>query len=185
MNRRAILYGVAYAALVILFKLYILLGGYSNSRFGFYFSTATAAFAIIPFYYFAIRGVRDRENSGVIAGREAARIALTVFAVGALITGVYNYAEFKLKGKELAVEYYRSEQYTQFLKRQPKIKPEQYEKIVAEQIRATEDAAFKATTGKLFSLLIIGGSAAFITSALMKKRARKTTGAGEIDPHLN
>lgn len=172
MNRRAIWWGLGYAALVIVFKLYIILGGYAYGRFGFYFSNATAAFMIIPFYYFAIKGARDRDNGGVIAGREAMRVALTVFATGVVLISIYNYAEFELKGKQLAMEYYRSEQYLQFLKRQSRVKPEQYEKIIEDQIRAADDAAFKATTGKLFSFLIIGGSAAFITSAVMKRGPR-------------
>ena len=173
MNRRALIHGLVYAVVVILFKLYILLGGYSFSSFGFYFANITAAALIIPFYYSAVRNVRDKENGGVIAGREAMRIALTVFAVGALLISVYHYAEFELKGKELAVEYYRSEQFLQFLKKQQRIKPEQYQSIINEQIVSADSAAFKATTGKLFSFLIIGGSAAFITAALMKRRTAR------------
>lgn len=170
MNRGALFHGLAYAILAILFKLYIIIGGYSFTTFGFYFANVTAAALIIPFYYSAIRQARDRHNDGFIAGREAMRIALTVFAVGALLLSVYHYAEFELKGKELAMEYYRSEQFLEFLKRQPKVKPEQYQAVIDEQISAADSAAFKATTAKLFSFIIVGVSAAFITSVLMKRR---------------
>ena len=172
MNRRALIYALIYAALVIAFKLFILLGGFTFTKFGWYYSNITAVLLIIPFYILAIRGVRDQENGGIISGRDAMRIALTVFAVSVVLISVYHYIEFEWKGKALAIEYYRSAQYLDVLKAQPRIKPEQYEKIIAGQIASTETAAFRATTGKLFSFLIVGLSAAFICSASMKRNAR-------------
>ncbi len=170
MNRRALHFALAYSAFFILFKLSIILGGFALTRFGFYFSNITAFFCVVPFYILAVKGVRDKEQGGTISGREAMRITLTVFAVSAIIISIYHYIEFEMVGKQLAAEYYRSQQFLDFLKLQVKVKPEDYEKVIQQQIAGSDTAAFQATTGKLFSFMIIGLGAAFITSALMKRR---------------
>lgn len=169
MNKQAFFFGIAYTVAVISFKLIVLLGGYSLTHFGWYYSHITTVFLILPFYAMAIYGVR-RENNGVIAGREAMRLALTVFAIGAVLTGVYNYAEFELSGKKMAIDYYNSPQFLEFLKTKTKVKPADFEKIIAEQIQNSEVSSFKATTGKLFSLMLIGLSGAFIVASVMKRR---------------
>ncbi len=168
MNRTAFYYGIAYSLVVISFKLFILLGGYSLSSFGYFYSGITSVLLIIPFYFFAIKQVRNN-NAGIIGGREAVRISLTIFAIGAVIISTYNYFEFEFSGKAMAINYYNSEQFLTFLKSQSKIKPDDYQKIIAEQIKSAEVSAFKATTGKLFSYMFIGLSSAFIISAAMKK----------------
>lgn len=169
MNRKALLYALVYCFLLVSFRLYILLGGYALTTFGFYYSTITGVILIVPFYILAIKDVRDNENQGLISGREAMRIALTVFAVGAIVSSVYNYVEYKYTGPQMAEQHYRSEQFLDHLKKQPQVKSEDYQTIIETQILDAKGAAFKATTGKLFSLMLIGLSAAFITSALMKR----------------
>jgi uncharacterized membrane protein YhaH (DUF805 family) len=169
MNKKALLYALGYCLLLILFRIAILLGGYSLTKFGYYYSTITGVFLIIPFYYLAIKDVRDRDYGGIIAGKEAMRIALTIFAVSAIITSVYHYFEYKYHGAALAEQYYNSEQFLDFLKTRTPTKPENYQKVIDEQIRDSKDAAFKATTAKLFSFMLIGLGGAFITSILMKR----------------
>ena len=116
MNRRALYFALAYSALAILIRLIILFGDLSLTTFGFFFANITIYLLIIPFYFLAVRRVRDHELGGIIRGKEALRIALTVFAVSAIITSIYNYIEFDAVGKELAENYYRSERYLTFLK---------------------------------------------------------------------
>jgi hypothetical protein len=169
MKKQALWYALAYAALVIAFKLFIVLKGYSLSRFGFYYSSFVATLLIIPFYILAIKHVRDKQNGGVIGGREAMRVALTVFAVSAVIIGVYNYFEYEYSGRQLAIEYYHSDQFLEFLKKQ-KLAPEKYPSVIEEQVTAAQGAAFRSVTGKLFSALIIGLSSAFIVVSVMKRR---------------
>jgi hypothetical protein len=169
MNRKGLYYGIAYALVVIAFKLFLLFGGYALTRFGFFYSHIVSVILIIPFFYLAIRSVRDKDYGGQINGKEAMRIALTVFATGVVIVSVYNYFEFAYSGKELAIQYYNSQQFLDFLKSQPKIKTEDYQKIVDEQIHLAETSAFKATTGKIFSYMILGLGGAFVTSLLMKR----------------
>ncbi len=173
MNKKALIYGVAYSIFVIAFKLIILLGGYYSTKYGFYFAHITTVFLIIPFYIVGIKNIRDRDNFGIIAGKEAMRIALTIFAVSAIIISVYHYIEFEWKGKQLAIEYYKSEQFMAFLKSNVKIKAEDYQKIIAEQIQLSETSAFKATTGKLFSFMLIGLISAFICSVFLKRGPKK------------
>lgn len=170
MNKHALIFGTAYALLVVAIKLAVLLGGYSLTRFGFYYAHITSVFLIIPFYIFAVLRQR-RLNGGTIGGREGLRVALSVFAVGALLTSVYNYVEFEQSGKQLAIDYYNSQQFLDFLKSQSKIKAADYSKIIAEQIQNADVSAFKATTGRLFSLMLIGLSGAFIVAATLKRKA--------------
>ncbi len=173
MNKKALLYGVIYSVVVIAFKLFILKGGYSLTKFGYFYSGIIGVFLIIPFYILAIKDVRDKTYNGVIGGREAMRVALTIFAISAVLISIYNYYEFEYNGKAMAIEYYNSVEYMDFLKAQKKTLPAEYPKIIAEQIKIAEVSAFKATTGKLFSFMLIGLSSAFITAMFMKRNVAK------------
>jgi hypothetical protein len=175
MNKKALLYGLAYCALLITFRLVIIIGGYSLSKFGYYYSTITGVFLLIPFFYLVIKDVRDNDYGGFIGGREAMRLALTVFAVGAILGSVFHYFEYQYHGAELAQQYYNSEQFLEFLRTRTKVKPEDYSRIIDEQLRDSKGAAFKATTGKLFSFMLIGLAGAFITAASMKRNRPRTT----------
>ena len=176
MNKRALIIGFIYCLTVIGFKLFILLGGYTLSRFGFNYSNIVSILIIIPFFIIAIKQVRDKEKGGVIAGKEAVRIALTVLAVATVIVSIYNYIEFNWKFKEIAIQYYNSDAYLQILKdwqvKMPdKIKTADFPKIVLEQVSAL--SAGKATTGKLFPLLLVGLSGAFVSAVFMKRSTPK------------
>ena len=175
MNKRAIAFGLLYSFLVIIFKLFILLGGYTLSKFGFYYSNILSVFMILPFFFIAIQQVRDKDQGGIITGKQAVRIAMTVLAIGIILISFYNYIEFNWKFKEIATGYYHSNEYLEILKAQQakypeKIKVENFPNIINEQI--SELSAFKATTGKLIPLIFLGLSGAFIASVLMKKAAR-------------
>jgi hypothetical protein len=172
MNKRALIVGLIYCLVVIIFKLVILLGGYTLTRFGFYYSNVVGVFLIIPFFIIAIHQVREKDFGGIISGRDAVRMALTVLAVSMIVLSIYNYIEFNWKYKELAIEYYNSPEYLQILKdwsaKQPdKIKIDDFPNIIQEQIGAL--SAGKATTGKLFPLILIGLSGAFICGLAMKR----------------
>ncbi len=130
---------------------------------------------IIPFLIIAIQQVRDKDFGGIISGKDAVRIALTVLAVAAVILSAYNYIEFNWKFKEIAIQYYNSPEYLQILKdwqvKQPeRIKIDNFNKIIDEQIGAL--SASKAMTGKLFPLILIGLSGAFISAMIMKRGPR-------------
>jgi hypothetical protein len=70
--------------------------------------------------------------------------------------------------KEISVQYYNSAEYLEFLKKQSKITPEMYPKIIEENIGAL--SAMKAVTAKLFSFFLLSFSFAFITAVFMKRR---------------
>lgn len=166
MNKKALIIGFLYTTLVIVFKLYIWLGGHTFSDFYFKYAHILSVLAIIPFLMLAIKLVRDKDNQGIISGKEAMRIALTVVAVSAIVLSVYNYIEFKLSIQDYA-EYYRSDKYMAFLVKDPKAKQLGYEKIIDFQI--SQLSPFKAATGKLFPFLLITLSASFICAVFMKK----------------
>ena len=169
MNKKGLYFGLAYSLTIIVFKLVIVLGGYSLTHFGWYYSNITAVLLVIPFYILAIKSARDKDYNGVIGGKEASRIALTVFILGAILVSVYNYFEFEMVGKKIAIEYYNSQQFLDYLKKLPQVKETDYSKIIQEQIANTEVSAFKATTGKLFSYVLLGLSSAFICAVLLKR----------------
>jgi hypothetical protein len=174
MNKRAVYFGLIYGILVICAKLFILKGGYALTKFGFYYSHITLTLPVILFYIAAVKITRDKDYNGIISGKECVRICLTIFAVSAILISLYNYFEFEYAGKKLAIEYYHSTQFLDFLKSQPKFKPEQYDSIIADQVKLSEESGFKATTGKLFSMMLIGLSGAFIVSVLMKRSPVKS-----------
>lgn len=174
MNKKALLYGLLYAALVIAFKLYILLSGNALTRFGYFYSNISAVFFILPFYYFLLRNIRDKEYEGVLRGREAFRLNLSLLAVAVILISIYHYIEFSLYGQELAQTYYHSDNFLTFLKSQKNIPADKYTIIIEEQIKNAGHSAFKATTGKLVSYLFIGISGAFIVSVFMKRSMTTT-----------
>lgn len=172
MNKRALNIGLLYCIVVIIYKLIILLGGFTLTRFGFYYSNIVAIFMIIPFFVLAIQQVRDKDFGGMISGKDAVRMALTVLAVAAVVLSLYNYIEFNWKFRDIAVQYYNSPEYLKILndwqvKSPDKVKIENFSTIINEQITAL--SAGKATTGKLFPLVLIGLSGAFITAMIMKR----------------
>lgn len=167
MNKRALYLGLTYSILVIIYKLIILLGGFQLTKFGFYYSHFVSVLFIVPFMIIAIKQVRDTDNGGVIAGRDAIRVALGVFGISVIILSLYTYVEFEWKMHDISVQYYNSADYLEFLKKQTKVTPEMYPKIIEENISGL--SAMKAVTAKLFSFFLISFSFAFIISVFMKK----------------
>jgi hypothetical protein len=172
MNKRALRFGLLYSLLVIAFKLIILLGGYTLSRFGFNYSHIISVFFILPFFIITAKQVRDKERGGIISGKDVVRLCLTVLMAGMILTSLYNYVEFEWTFKDIAIQYYNSNEYLEMLKTQQaknpgKIKIEDFPKIIKEQVSSL--SAFRATTGKLFPLLFIGLSGAFITAVFIKR----------------
>jgi hypothetical protein len=171
MNKRALVTGLIYCVTAIAFKLVILLGGYSFSRFGFFYAQIISVLLLIPFFCIAIYQVREKDFGGVISGRDAVRMALTVLAVAIVVMGVYNYIEFRSSYDEW-ISYYKGDSFLQVLndmhaKMPGKVKTEDFPKIIQEQIDALSPA--KATTGKLFPMMLIGLSGAFICALIMKR----------------
>lgn len=166
MKNRALFFGISYSILVIAFKLFIVLGGYGLTKFGFLFSHIVSVVFVIPFIFLAIF-LTKRDNDGIISGKEALKIGLRTLVVAAIITTTYNYLEFEWKWKELSVTYYNSEAFLEILKSKPKFTPEEYPKVISEAIASL--SSFKAATGKLFVLFFFGVTAAFVSAVFLKK----------------
>lgn len=168
MNKRALYLGISYSILVIIYKLIILLGGYQLTKFGFYYSHFLSVAFILPFMIIAIKLSRDNDNGGVISGKDAVKVGLGVFGISVIILSAYTYIEFEWKLREISVQYYNSAEYLEFLKKQTKITPAMYPKIIEENTAAL--SAMKAVTAKLFSFFLLSFAFAFITAVFMKKR---------------
>jgi hypothetical protein len=174
MNKKALLVGVAYCVTTIIFKLIVLFGGYSFTKFGFYYAQIISVLMLIPFFILAIYLVREKDFGGVISGRDAVRMALTVLAVGIVVISIYNYIEFSM-ATEQWISYYKSEAFMDVLKNMhekmpAKVKTEDFQKIINEQISSL--SAGKATTGKLFPMILIGLGSAFACGFIMKRSAK-------------
>jgi len=90
MNRRAFILGIIYSVCVIIYKLVIILSGQQLTTFGFYYSHIISVFMIIPFMIMAVKYVRDVERGGMIGGRDALKVGLTIFGISVIILSCYN-----------------------------------------------------------------------------------------------
>lgn len=167
MNKRPFYIGALYSLLVIIYKVFIVTQGILLTRFGFYYSHIVSVFAIIPFIWLTIKLVRDKDYGGVIMGREAFIAGLMVVGISAILLSLYNYIEFNWRFKDIAIEYYNSNDFLEFMKKNPKLKPEEYPKIIAGQLESL--SAFKSTTARLLPFMFIGISTSFICAVFMKK----------------
>jgi hypothetical protein len=169
MNKRVIYIGIIYSVAVIIFKLAIIFTGNQLTKFGFFYSHMLTVFAVIPFMFIAVKLVRDKDMGGVITGKQALTAGMGVVAIGMIILSIYNYIEFELVMKDMSIQYYHSNDYLEFLKTNKAVKVEEYPKIIESQIK--DLSAAKAMTAKLFSLLLIGLSSAFMCGVFLRKSA--------------
>ncbi len=174
MNKKALLVGILYSVCYIIYKLVLFLNGLTFEKFWFNFAHIISVLALIPFFILSIYWVKTKDYNGTISGKDAARMALTTFAIALIITAIYNYIEFKISLPQ-QIEYYKSETHYKTmldlqLKNATKFKIEQIPTIIDEQIASL--SAIKATTGKLFSMLILGMSGSFICALIMKGRKK-------------
>jgi len=173
MNRRAFILGIIYSVCVIIYKLVIILSGQQLTTFGFYYSHIISVFMIIPFMIMAVKYVRDVERGGMIGGRDALKVGLTIFGISVIILSCYNAIEFVWKLEDISKEYYNGADYRAFLERQVKMNPDKlnsgmFQGIIDDNIAALSPV--KAVTAKLFSFFLISFSSAFIIAVFMKKK---------------
>jgi hypothetical protein len=166
-KNRAFLFALIYSTLVIAYKLIIYFGGFSLTKFGFYFSHITSVIAIIPFIFMTVYFTRQ-DNNGVIGGKEALKTGLRMAVFSALFLSIYNYVEFEMIWRDLSLEYYNSQDFKDFLGKNPQIKLEEYPTKIEEAIASI--SAFKAVTSRLFVLLFFSLGASFMSSVVLKKK---------------
>ncbi len=165
--RKAFLFAAAYSAACMAFKMYIIQSGLILTTFGFYYSHAITVLLLVPFMFAALFLYRNKFNGGKISGREGFKFLMAVLFFSIVLMSAYHYMEFEWKLRGLAREYYNGPLFLEFLKKQSKIKAEEYPKIIEEQLNAL--SAFKAVTSKLVSYLIIGTGSAFFSALILKK----------------
>lgn len=165
--RKAFLFAVVYSAACMVFKMYIIQSGLILTTFGFYYSHAITVLFLVPFMFAALFLYRNKFNGGNISGREGFKFLLAVLLFTIILMSAYHYVEFEWKLRGLAKDYYKGPLFLEFLKKQSKIKAEDYPKIIEEQLNAL--SAFKAVTSKLVSYLVIGTGSAFFSALILKK----------------
>jgi hypothetical protein len=165
--RKAFLFAAVYSVVCIAFKIYIIQSGLILTSFGFYYSHAITVLFMVPFMFAALFLYRNKFYGGKISGREGFKFLMAVLLFSVILMSAYHYAEFEWKLLRLAKEYYNGPLFLEFLKKQNKIKAEEYPKIIEEQLNAL--SAFKAVTSKLVSYLVIGTGSAFFSALILKK----------------
>lgn len=169
MKKAPLVYALIYSALVIAFKLAIILGGFALTNFGFNWSHVISVWLIIPFCWLTIRSVRQ-QNGGYIGGKRALQASLQMCFIAIAIVSAYNYIEFEWKWKDLAGLYYHGDAYLHFLEKNKSIKPGDYPKIIDSMVASfREMSPFKHITVKLIAYLFFGVSSSFIFAMFMKK----------------
>lgn len=174
MNKRALFFGLAYSATIIAYKLILLYGNYSFTKFGFYYANVVGILAIVPFFILCVQQVRDKEYGGFIGGREAIRLAFTVLSVSIIVISAYNYFEVgSEKFRTEAEKYYRGSEYLELLTTQQKLIPEKlkvedFPKIIEEQISGL--SPFRAATFKIIPMLVVGLGGAFMAAITMRRK---------------
>lgn len=168
-QNKPLFFGLLASAIIILFKLFIVLGGFAITTFGFNWSPIVSVFMIIPFIGLTIKSVRT-QNGGFIEGRVALKKALQMAVITIIVVSAYNYIEFEWKWRAFSEEYYNSDKYLAFLKRQNGLKAEDYPKIIKEQIEYVKQlSAFRFTTIKIVPYFLFSVSSAFMFAVFMKR----------------
>jgi len=165
-NKRIITFALLYSLIVITYKLIIYFGGYSLSKFGFYFANIISVVAIVPFIFMTVYLLK-KDNGGFIGGKVALKSGLSMAVFAALILSLYNYIEFELICRDLSLEYYNSQDFKDFLGKNPQIKVEEYPEKIKEAI--SEISPFKAVTSRLFVLLFFSLGGSFMSAVTLKK----------------
>jgi len=122
--------------------------------------------AIIPFIIFGVKWVRDTDRGGFIGGKQAGRVGLQIAMFSIIFLFIYNYIEFA-NSIELYKAYYHGPEFLSHLEKDPKAKQVGYEKAI--EMMISELSPFKASTMKMFSLLVISFPCAFLCAVFMKK----------------
>jgi glucan phosphoethanolaminetransferase (alkaline phosphatase superfamily) len=165
--KKALPFALIYCAVSISFKIYIILSGLILTRFGFYYSHAITLLFMIPYLFLSLWIFRKKNFPGEMSGRIGFQFLLSVLVWIVLGMSLYHAVEFRWKIQDLAETYYRSSDYLNFLKQQSRIKPEDYSKIIDEQIQSL--SVMKAVTSKIMAYLILGISSSFIFALLGRR----------------
>lgn len=166
LKNRALQFAIAYALLVIIYKVAVIISGHALNKFNFYFSNILSVLAVIPFIFLTVKYTR-RDKGGYIGGKEALKTGFLMAVISALILSVYNYIEFEWVWRDLSVEYYHSNEFKLFLEKNKQIKPEEYPAKIEAAI--SELSAFRAMTGKLATLMFISLGTSFMCAVFFKR----------------
>ncbi|MDZ4663559.1 MAG: DUF4199 domain-containing protein [Bacteroidota bacterium] len=165
MSKKALLLAAIYSAIVIIVKLFIWQGGHTFDP-AYRWAHSFTILGIIPFIIFGVKWVRDTDKGGFIGGKQAGRVGLQIAMFSILILFVYNYIEFK-NSIELYKAYYHGPEFLTYLEKDPQAKKVGYDKAI--EMMISELSPFKASTMKMFSLLVISFPCAFLCAVFMKK----------------
>jgi hypothetical protein len=170
LNNKAVLYSVVFAILAISFKLYVFYGGLQITRLG-VLSHLIIIGSIFPFVLLLLFQMR-KSNDGALAGKQAFKEALKFVVISALIISLFNYIFHQVTLgdyiRNYIAEYGPKAIKEGALKAGKAVTDEDIKKEI--QYRIEDATAFKDTTGKLFSMVLVGGFFSLIGSMLLRRK---------------
>ncbi len=168
MKSKLFLFAIIYSALSILSICIAFYGGYIHLlNYVYLFSLL----GLLPFVLLAVKTFRDKENGGVLSGKEAFKAGLKCVVSSAIILSVFQAVFFTLDFKEYKISYMRT------------IGPEAIKKEISRGLLKAKESEIPAIinndieqvtlfyeiTGVLFKTIAYGLFCSFIAAVFFKR----------------
>jgi len=171
LKQKPFLFALVYSVLVIAFKLFVFNSGLQMTKLGMY-SHILSLLLMTPFILVLVF-LERRSRGGQIGGKAALQQGLIFTSVSIVILSAFNFIFFQHELGACIAEYIRTNAPKSILEEAAKkgktISPAEIDKMVQGGI--DDLSAFKDTTSKLFSMLIMGIFSSFIASIFLKNSA--------------
>ena len=172
MKNKLILFAAIYSILSIVAICITFYGGYIKLLNLIYIFSLLG---MLPFALMAIKSFRDKENGGIITGKEALKAGLRFVVTSAIILSLFQALFFMLDFKEYKINYMKSVG-PEAIKKEiasGKIKAEESEipKILNNDIEQV--TLFAEITGTLFKTIAYGLFCSFIGAVVFKRTTVK------------
>ena len=172
MNRWAFYSGVFFSALVIAFKLLLLVQGFYFTTWGFRYGNLLGVALYTLWIPITLALINHFHYRGGIPGREALKAGLGLVSVSIILISMYHYWEVQSEMfKSQALAYYNSSEYYRLLVQQQAQNPLRYKttdipRIISEQKNGL--SPFRAMTGRMIPFLLYGGVLSLLSSLGLK-----------------
>jgi hypothetical protein len=169
MSKRLILFSLLYVLFTISSICISFYGGYVKQLNLIYFLSLLAFF---PFVFIFLLQLRNKDNGGIISGRDAMKQALKMVMLSSLLLTIFQIVFFELDFKDYKINHIRNigpEIIKQEItKGQLKAKVEDIPKILENDIKQV--SLFAEITATLFKTIFYGLFSSFISAMILKRK---------------
>ena len=169
MNKRLILFSSLYIIFTIAAICISFYGGYIKQLNLIYFLTLLS---FLPFVFVFLLQLRNKDNGGIISGRDAMKQALKMVMLSTFLLTLFQIVFFELDFKDYKINHIRSigpdiiKQ--EISKGQLKAKVEDIPKILENDIKQV--TLFAEITATLFKTIFYGLFSSFISAMILKRK---------------